>query len=203
MTSGRTVRPATTADINGMSHALSLAFQDDPVFAWLFGGTDARALRYGQAFFAQEGARHLRHEHVFTIDDTPGAAYWDPPGQWKTAVKDLVRMTPLIVRGMRSRTLKAFRGLSRLDAAHAKQPEHYYLAILGTRPDRQGEGLGSALMAPMLARCDAEGVGAYLESSKESNIPYYRRYGFEVVGEVEFPSGPKLWPMWRDPRAPE
>jgi hypothetical protein len=41
---------------------------------------------------------------------------------------------------------------------------------------------------------------ADLESSKESNIPVYRRYAFEVVGEVRFPSGPTIRPMWRDPR---
>ena len=33
-------------------------------------------------------------------------------------------------------------------------------------------------------------------------IPFYRRHGFEVAGEVQFPSGPTIWPMWRDPQPP-
>ncbi|MDP1821280.1 MAG: GNAT family N-acetyltransferase [Acidimicrobiales bacterium] len=90
-----------------------------------------------------------------------------------------------------------------MEKAHRRHPEHYYLSVLGTAPDRQGEGVGSALMAPVVARCDEEGIGAYLESSKEANIPFYRRHGFEVVEELQLPSGPGLWPMWRDPRAPQ
>lgn len=200
MTSGASARPAVTADLEGMAEALALAFHDDPVFQWLFGADASRAQRYSRSFFHHEGARHLRYEHVLTVDGTPAAAYWDPPGHWKTSMLDLARLAPLMVRGMGSRLTKALRGLSRMEAAHAKHPEHYYLAVLGTRPDRQGAGLGSALLAPVLGRCDVEGIGAYLESSKPENIPFYRRHGFEVVGEVEFPSGPTVWPMWRDPR---
>lgn len=202
MSTGGEVRPATTSDVQGMAEALALAFHDDPVMRWLFGHEAPRPMRYSRPFFAHEGARHLRHGQVFTIDGTPGAAYWDPPGQWRTNPRDILRLAPLMVRGIGTRTLRALRGLSRMEAAHAQHPEHYYLAVLGTRPDRQGAGLGSALMAPVLDRCDTEGIGAYLESSKEANIPFYRRHGFEVTGEVEFPSGPKLWPMWRDPRPP-
>jgi GNAT superfamily N-acetyltransferase len=85
---------------------------------------------------------------------------------------------------------------------HPEEP-HWYLAVLGTATDHQGKGVGSALMAPVLAKCDAEGIPAYLESSKESNIPFYRRHGFEVSGEVNVKNGPKLWPMWRDPQPPD
>lgn len=202
MSAGASVRRATEADLPGIANALSLAFHDDPIMQWLFGDDHPRPMLYSERFFAHEGARHLRHEHVFTVDGTPGAAYWDPPGHWKTKARDILRLAPLMVRGMGSRTIKALRGLSRMEAFHAQQPEHFYLAVLGTRPDRQGEGVGSALMAPVLERCDVEGVGAYLESSKESNIPFYRRHGFEVLGEVTFPSGPTIWPMWRHPASP-
>ena len=56
-------------------------------------------------------------------------------------------------------------------------------------------------MAPVLERCDDEGVPAYLESSKEKNVPYYERHGFRVTGELRLPKdGPPLWAMWRDPK---
>ena len=88
-----------------------------------------------------------------------------------------------------------------MERHHASVPrDHWYLSVLGTDPDRQGKGIGAALVQPVLDLCDAEGLGAYLESSKESNIPYYRRFGFEVSGELRFRGGPPIWPMWRDPR---
>jgi GNAT superfamily N-acetyltransferase len=185
-----------------MAEALSLAFHDDPVMVWLFGDEPPRPMRFSERFFHHEGRRHLKHNEVYTADGHPGAAYWDPPNRWKTSLLGVLRMSPTLLRGVGvRRSQKALQGLSRMEKVHAQQPEHYYLAVLGTRPDRQGEGIGAALMAPVLERCDAEGLGAYLESSKESNIPFYRRHGFEVVGEVAFPSGPTIWPMWRDPRA--
>jgi ribosomal protein S18 acetylase RimI-like enzyme len=87
-----------------------------------------------------------------------------------------------------------------MERAHPRSPPHWYLAVLGTEPELQGRGLGSAVLAPVLEQADRDGVAAYLESSKESNIAFYARHGFRVSGEVRLPRGPKLWPMWRDPR---
>jgi hypothetical protein len=56
-------------------------------------------------------------------------------------------------------------------------------------------------MQPVLEQCDTEGLPAYLESSKEKNIPLYERYGFKVTDELRLvKGGPPLWPMWREPR---
>jgi len=54
-------------------------------------------------------------------------------------------------------------------------------------------------MATILTRCDAEGIPAYLESSKESNLAYDERHGFRTTRELSLPDGgPSVWPMWRD-----
>jgi GNAT superfamily N-acetyltransferase len=89
-------------------------------------------------------------------------------------------------------------GLEDIDRAHPSTP-HYYLAILGTDPDAQGRGIGSALLQPTLETCDRDAIPAYLESSKERNVDFYARHGFRVTGELQMPDGPRVWPMWRDP----
>jgi len=92
------------------------------------------------------------------------------------------------------------RALSAIEKVHPKE-EHYYLEALGTRQDLQSKGVGSAVIGHMLARCDAEGMPAYLESSNLRNVPFYARHGFEPTGEIVCGKGaPTVTAMWRDPR---
>jgi GNAT superfamily N-acetyltransferase len=85
------------------------------------------------------------------------------------------------------------------DTHHPREP-HWYLQMLGTDPELQGKGIGSALLAQVLERCDRGGQKVYLEASKEKNIPFYARHGFAVSEEMHMPRGPTIWAMWRDPR---
>lgn len=56
-------------------------------------------------------------------------------------------------------------------------------------------------MVPTLQRIDAQGASAYLESSNEKNLSFYRRFGFEVTEEVQIaPGAPKMWTLWREGR---
>jgi hypothetical protein len=62
-------------------------------------------------------------------------------------------------------------------------------------------GYGGALMAPMLERCDEQGLPCYLETQRESNVPYYRQFGFELREHIHVDGGgPPMWLMWRIPR---
>lgn len=110
------------------------------------------------------------------------------------------RPRPMLAPRLLARLPLALHGLTALEREHPRTPPHWYLSILGTDPDAQGRGLGAAVLAPVLERCDADGVAAYLESSKERNIAYYARHGFRVVRELRLPRGPRVWAMWREPR---
>ena len=193
------VRLAGPDDLQAMARSLSRAFWDDPIFTWLIPDVDLddRARR-ATGFFTIESRIRIKQATAWTSGERAGGALWGAPGQWRTRVLDGIRLAATIARSTRSRTFTALSALQTLEKQHPKEP-HWYLGVLGTDPDHQGKGIGAALLAPVLERCDHDGMPAYLESSKESNIPYYERFGWRVTKELPVKGGPSLWAMWRDP----
>ena len=155
-------------------------------------------MAWNRRFFRFRLRSLLRQEEVWTTEDRAGAALWAPPERWRLGLRETLRMARFFPATGR-RTAQLFRGLAMIEARHPETP-HWYLAVLGTEPSRQGEGIGSRLLQPVLDACDADEVPAFLESSKESNIAFYARHGFRVTEEVRLPGGPPVWLMWRDPR---
>ncbi|HEV7886400.1 MAG TPA: GNAT family N-acetyltransferase [Acidimicrobiales bacterium] len=196
------VRQATLSDVPALSAALARAFAEDPVISWIFPTDDIE--RRLTAYFAMYLRRiSLRHGVTYTTDGVQGGAIWLPPGKWELTPFDIVRTLPTTARTLGPRLISALRTLLQIERHHPRDA-HYYLATLGTDPPQQGKGVGSALLVPVLTRCDAEGIPAFLESSKERNVPFYARYGFEVTEELDLRNGgPRLWLMRREPRAPE
>lgn len=78
---------------------------------------------------------------------------------------------------------------------------HWCLNVLGVEPSRQGLGIGSQLMQPILQRADESGLAGYLETMKAGNVSFYRRHGFEVVVEGSVDEGSRYWTMRRKGRA--
>jgi ribosomal protein S18 acetylase RimI-like enzyme len=194
------VRRATMADAPALARTLAKAFADDPVSAWFYPRADDREGRLRAAYerlFLRRIA--LPHDASFSVDDHAGVAVWLPPGNAHLGLLDQLRLLPAVVATAGRDLRRSLRGMAAFDAVHPREP-HWYLWLMGVDPDRQGEGLGSRLLAEVLDRCDAERTPAYLEASTERNRALYLRHGFEDTGDLQLPDGgPRLWRMWREP----
>jgi GNAT superfamily N-acetyltransferase len=195
------VVPAGAADLARLSDALADAFWDDPVLSWILPDEDSRHRRLARLFGVQLKGHYLPLGTVWTTPGGAGAALWAPPGHAIIPPATILRHLPDMIRALGRHAPRALRTLNHVERLHPKTPPHWYLGVLGTRKEEQGKGVGSALLGPILERCDEEGMPAYLESSKFSNIAFYQRHGFEVTAEIPLPfGGPSVWSMWRDPR---
>jgi ribosomal protein S18 acetylase RimI-like enzyme len=186
--------------VPALAGMLARAFAEDPVAMWAFPreGLRERALA---RFHGTRMRQLLVEEEVWMSADGACAALWAPPGRWRQTPGEEAQIARCFVHPrLLPRLPLVTLGWHGMERKHPRGPAHWYLAVLGTDPASQGQGLGSAVLRPVLERCDAEGVGAYLESSKERNIDFYARHGFRVLSELRLLRGPKVWPMWRDPR---
>jgi GNAT superfamily N-acetyltransferase len=186
------------------SNVLTRAFDDDPVFRHLY--PTPRRRRWTCRGFLRSIARDaLPFGEVWAAFDdgvVVGAAGWlpegtYPPTRWRAARLLLSAWDSLLT----PHTFRdGLRYLSETEKLHPKEP-HWYLAVIGVEPTRQGEGLGGELLAAVLERLDTNGVPGYLETSTEANVAWYRHHGFEVQQEVHpARTGPPVWTMWREPR---
>lgn len=196
------VRAASRSDISGVSQALALAFADDPVMSWMLPDDASRTDRLRRLFTTVLRHYYLRSGRVelaHTDGVVGGATIWTPPGKWHEPALASALMTPGIIWAF-GRRLRAGSAVQDLMKQNHPTAPHWYLMTIGTTPAARGRGYGQALLDSQLNRCDAAGLPAYLESSKESNIGYYERFGFTVTGKLTIPGGPAMWPMWREPR---
>lgn len=189
------VREARRDERRSVCEVLGRAFFDDPVAAYLFPDPTSRVERYARFAaiaidaFGEAGV-------VMTESALRSAAIWQAPSPSPTGVLRQLRLLGALI-GLTRTGFGRIARMSELMSRHHPREPHWYLAVLGTDPSAQRTGLASALLEPVLARCDRERVPAYLESSKATNIPFYAKHGFEVIDELVIPGGPPLWPMIR------
>ena len=181
------------------STPLTEQFAPDParreeVSRWLFAANARYGLLYGEVWAATSpnGAPQ-------------GAAIWWGPAHVHVDAERAARSGLVDAPGVLDPDgLARLREVGRVSAElhHRCAPgPHWYLAFLGVDPSCQGGGVAGHLLTPVLDRLDAEGVSAYLETAQPRNVSYYRRYGFDVVGEIALPSSDLVfWGMRRDPR---
>ena len=190
-------RRAETGDLEAVTETIWLAFAGDPLWSWAFPDHEAARSWWGLLVSAALG-----HGWVWTTSEHTAAAVWIPPGCEELSAQQEIEAEHLLEELLGERAAEVSGLLERFGAEHPSGPPHYYLSLLGTRPEMRGRGIGMGLLAENLRTIDEDGAPAYLESSNPENVPRYEALGFVKTGEFETPDGArKVATMWRAPRA--
>jgi GNAT superfamily N-acetyltransferase len=181
---------------------LARAFFNDPLMLYYLPdpARRTRALPYMMRVTLRYS---LFYGQVFTTPGLDGMACWLPPGDQMSMVGLLRASLGVIPPDL---GWEALRRLNQVEPAidrihHVCVPRpHWYLMLLGVEPARQGQGLGGALIAPVLANAHAAGLPCYLETMTELDVAFYRKHGFKVVFETDLPPGGlHVWMLLKQP----
>lgn len=191
------VQKANEADLAALSGTLAAAFYDDPLFRWLI-PEDSRRAEILPPLFRVIMEVNLAKDELYRAGANLAGAVWLPPGQ-QPSEDETAEQVPKFAHVTGEYAERVFQALDLMGEVHPSEP-HWYLFVLGTKPEWQSQGIGSLLLRAVLDRCDRDGIPAYLEASNEGSKRLYLRHGFIVTGEIALPDGPPLWCMWRSPR---
>ncbi len=192
------VRAATPADVDGIVEAMTTAFFDDPLWGPAF---PDRAKRSGQAgrMWRLFVTSAMRYQWMLVTARCESVALWIPPGGKELTPAEEADFeaffTGVVGPAVTDGLLRIFEVL---DRAHPVEP-HFYLSVLATHDRHRGKGLGMELLRENLARIDATGMPAYLESTNPANLKRYESVGFREHQQLVMPSGAVVTTMWRTP----
>lgn len=195
----------TRTQIDEATNILSAAFRQDPVLGYFLPEAESAKLdalkQFSQAMLRYSQPYH----HLYTtVETVKGIAGWLPPEAsllsklWQAVASGFLAL-PFSMRS--DRIVEAITFLIRELTTHQQITEpHWYLAVLGVAPQYQGQGIGGALLQPILQQADRDQIPCYLETSTESAVRFYQRHGFEVARIKTVAGALKYWTMQRSPR---
>jgi len=204
MTTSRTATPLQESQIEPAGEALGRAFFDDPLQRYMLPNDEDR-----RRFSAPIFSRLIRYGHMFgevlTTPESAGAAVWFPPGEWEMTEERMKEAGIFEIPSIGGdEPFERFgRVMAFLEQFHHRDvvPQHWYLAVIGVDTASQGQGIGRALMKPVIDRADSARLHCYLETANEKNLPFYQSQGFDVMADTVDPTSRlRLWTFRRAPR---
>jgi GNAT superfamily N-acetyltransferase len=197
------VRRAYDPDASAVLEVLERSLGDDPFVRWL-ARSRRRAVRSYLSLMLERIAFPKGIVHVALRDGAPiAAALWAPPKTFELSAGESLRLLPTMLTVIGPwRFTKVAATLDDVERARPPEPR-WLLTLLGTVPEERGRGVGSAVLAPILAQCDSERAVAVCETSERRNLGFYARQGFTPTAERRLsPDGPPSWTLKRTPREP-
>ena len=198
---GVIVRALSHRDRSAFVDVIGAAFADDPLFVAVLAKfapttlTSAQQALVGYLFDMNQAVEGTARG-LFIDGRLIGATLVEPPAQNRARaalwlIVAAVRYLPVGLRlgGRASNLLNVY---FRETRAAAPLVPHHYLAMVGVRPDRHGQGHGRRLVDDAFeqARLDVRSRGLALDTENANNVRMYARWGFHegkvvVLGELQ------------------
>ena len=166
-----TVRKAKPDELGRLAAVLARAFYDDPPIRWVITDDGRRRKLFERSFGLYLRRLWFKQDACYTTDSVVGATSGSCRGNGRSGSSQLA---PAALDGADQRpAASADPARARRAGVESSVEPHYYLPLVGVEPEWQGRGLGTALMRPIVERCDGEKVPAYLEATTPRNRALY------------------------------
>jgi len=194
-------------EIKRASSVLADSFKDDPLWDKLFNNIGDKKIHYPIVaelflqYLDEYGEIHASSNNfegvmALTYDEYSFMSLWR-----MIRSGAILKLFRLGLKGIMN-TLKMDRVFTPLENARRKimkDRQYIYLQMLGVSSDNQGQGHGTQLLKYLIKRSEEENLPIYLETETEVNVEYYKKFGFEVVGEMTLPIiHQPMWAMKRE-----
>jgi ribosomal protein S18 acetylase RimI-like enzyme len=188
----------TAADHQALVTTLALAFQDDPAVSWIFPDAAQRRRRLQKMFDIILPGDLLAGIALRSPGDEV-ATLWRAPGKAHSSNLEMLRLAFPLIWTFGTAIGRALAIADAIEAHHPKGFDYWYLHYAAVRPQWQGKGWGGTAIRAGLARAEADGKPAYLETATLSNVGLYQRLGFAVIDEWDVAKGgPHFWSMLKE-----
>jgi ribosomal protein S18 acetylase RimI-like enzyme len=185
---------------------LASTFDDDAAYRYLFPRAETRARGLAD-FFARNLRTHLPYRCTYVAYERTGeplaTVTLRPPGGVPISMLTMVRrgLLPFALAhggGAVKRLLWLKDTYDALEARASRAAPYWHVHMMAVRRDRQGQGVGSALLRRVLEQTVLRTAhAAVLSTHLPENVVFYRRASFEVIGEEQLtPPGADAYTVW-------
>lgn len=122
---------------------------------------------------------------VFLSDNNNACALIIYPDKKKATLKSTLLDLKLILKAVGIKNIR--RTIKREKLISSIQPKipMAYLWFIGVYSVAQGQGIGSKLFQEIIDYNDSNNLPLYLETSTVKNLPWYKKFGFEIYSEQD------------------
>ncbi|KAH6648685.1 hypothetical protein BKA67DRAFT_648684 [Truncatella angustata] len=215
--------------VNQCSELMAAAFLDDPIYNWfLYTTPDHKYQAHLLAMIhAVVKVTTIAHGYITEAGGWGSSAAFCPPGYSPDGVVTILqaRLIPTVIKLGFSPCKRILVELSsavertkaKCLTREEKKKGFWYVAIMGTSPQRRRQGLAGKLIQDMQSRAEGDGCPIWLESTTPESKRLYSKHGFKAVeginlgkGNVDVNGRAKaggegitIWGMLWRPRRPE